>query len=552
MYGLDAGRVNFPRKVSRPASSYGNVPDVSHTISTAPRALLARTVASALALLLATGLFAAPAAAAGYTLTPSGTATTTASVAKTLSVVYKYNGTPRKKASVVLQKYSGGSWVKVRTLTTSSSGRATMSVKPSVTTTYRFKTARATSKTLKVTVVPGSWSIAGSGNGHGVGMSQYGAYQMARTGSTASDILRHYYRGATVSTAANPETSIDVQVLGRSTDPATTTLSLSAGSWRVLDGAQRQLATGTSARKVAIARTTAGVTAKITENGTVRQTIGARKTLYLEWTGTDYWPGTSGTVTVSGAQGSYRHGRLRVTSPNARPNVVNQVVINDEYLYGLDEMPSLWGTSAYGGAAALQAQAIVARNYAILDKTEGLKAACDCHLYDDTSSQNYTGWKKEGGQAGATWRAAVDATRQDDASTVTVVRNASNGIAETPYFASSGRGGTFSGTTNNQDAFGTAKQTHLQHVTDPYSAQAPSNPNTSWTGTLTQAKAKSIFQLGWVKSVKITARYSSGQIKTMQAVSAQGTTRTLTKTSEGWRIALGFRASWADTVTAKK
>ncbi|MGI5187021.1 hypothetical protein ACQEVI_02625 [Promicromonospora sp. CA-289599] len=53
-------------------------------------------------------------------------------------------------------------------------------------------------------------------------MSQYGAYEMARTGSTASDILRYYYPGATVSTANNPWTSIDVQVLGRTSDPTTT------------------------------------------------------------------------------------------------------------------------------------------------------------------------------------------------------------------------------------------------------------------------------------------------------------------------------------------
>lgn len=525
---------------------------MSSLISAAPRARLARVVASAVALFLAIGLSAVPAAAAGYTLTASGTSTTTASVPRTLSVVYRYNGVARKNATVTLQRYSSGSWVRVKSVTTGSTGRARTSVNPSSTTKYRFATRRATSATVTVTVVPGSWSIAGSGYGHGVGMSQWGAYQMARTGSTASDILRYYYPGATVGTTNNPWTSIDVQVLGKASDPATTTLSLSAGSWRLLDSGLNQLATGTSARRITIARTTSGVTAKVTENGTVRQTIGARPTLYLEWTGTDYWPGTAGTVTVSGAQGSYRHGRLRISSPNARPNVVNQVVINDEYLYGLDEMASLWGTSGYGGAAALQAQAIVARNYAILDKTEGLKASCDCHLYDDTSSQNYTGWKKEGGEAGATWRAAVDATRQDGAATVSIVRNASGGIAETPYFASSGRGGSYSGTTNNQDAFGTAAQAHLAHVPDPYSAQAPGNPYTSWTGTLTQARAKSIFQLGWVRSVKVTARYSSGQIKTMQAVSDKGVTRTLTKTAEGWRIKLGFRGSWAHTVTARR
>jgi stage II sporulation protein D len=531
---------------------------VSSLISVAPRAPRSRAVTSALALLLAlfltTGLSAAPAAAAGYTLTASGTSTTTASAARTLSVVYKYNGAPRANASVTLQRYSAGSWVRVRSVTTGSTGKATTSVKPSVTTKYRFTTSRATSATVTVTVVPGSWSIAGSGHGHGVGMSQYGAYQMAREGMTAADILRYYYPGATVGTAGNPWTPIDVQVLGRTTDPATTTLSLSAGSWRLLDGVAATLATGTSARKITVARTSAGVTARITENGTVRQTISARPTLYLEWTGTDYLEpeGTAGIVTVTGAQGSYRHGRLRITSPNGRPNVVNQVVINDEYLYGLDEMPSLWGTSSYGGAAALQAQAIVARNYAILDKTEGLKASCDCHLYDDTSSQNYSGWKKEGGEAGATWRGAVDATRQDAASTVSVVRNPSGGIAETPYFASSGRGGSFRGTANNQDAFGTAPQSHLAHVADPYSARAPGNPDVSWPGTLTQARAQQIFSHGWVASVRITARYSSGQIKTMVAVSDKGVTRTLTKTAEGWRTTLGFRGSWAHTVTAQK
>ena len=530
---------------------------MSTSISAAPGAGLVRTLAAVLvtcltAALLTVGLPAVPAVAAGYTLTASGSATTTAATAKTLSVVYRYNGAARKNASVAVQQYRDGIWVRIKTVTTGSTGKATTSVKPSVTTKYRFKTVKATSATLTVTVVPGSWAIAGSGNGHGVGMAQYGAYQMARTGSTASQILGYYYPGATVATANNPRTSIDVQVLGKAADPTTTTISLSAGSWRLLDGAQAQLATGTSARKLSIARTTAGVTAKITENGTVRQTISARRTLWLEWTGTDYWAGTAGTVTVSGAQGSYRHGRLRITSPNPRPNVVNQVVLNDEYLYGLDEMPSLWGTSGYGGAAALQAQAIVARNYAILAKTAGLKTSCDCHLYDDTSSQNYTGWKKEGGEAGSTWRAAVDATRQDGASTVSIVRNPVGEIAETPYFASSGRGGSYSGTTNNQDAFGTAAQSHLAHVADPYSAQAPGNPNTSWTGTLTQTKAKSVFDLAWVKSVKVTARYSSGQIKTMQAVSVQGTTRNLTKTAEGWRTTLGFRASWVDTVTARK
>ena len=37
-----------------------------------------------------------------------------------------------------------------------------------------------------------------TGYGHGVGMSQYGAQQMAREGSSYREILTHYYTGVTL------------------------------------------------------------------------------------------------------------------------------------------------------------------------------------------------------------------------------------------------------------------------------------------------------------------------------------------------------------------
>ena len=37
--------------------------------------------------------------------------------------------------------------------------------------------------------------VRGAGFGHGVGMSQYGAYGYARHGRTYSEILTHYYTG---------------------------------------------------------------------------------------------------------------------------------------------------------------------------------------------------------------------------------------------------------------------------------------------------------------------------------------------------------------------
>ena len=44
-----------------------------------------------------------------------------------------------------------------------------------------------------------SWSFETKGLGHGVGMSQYGANEMAKAGKNFNDILLHYYTGVTLS-----------------------------------------------------------------------------------------------------------------------------------------------------------------------------------------------------------------------------------------------------------------------------------------------------------------------------------------------------------------
>ena len=40
--------------------------------------------------------------------------------------------------------------------------------------------------------------LEGRGSGHGVGMSQWGAYIMAREGFSCGDILKHYYYGVEI------------------------------------------------------------------------------------------------------------------------------------------------------------------------------------------------------------------------------------------------------------------------------------------------------------------------------------------------------------------
>lgn len=49
------------------------------------------------------------------------------------------------------------------------------------------------------TQAPSEFVIDGGGFGHGIGMSQYGAYGMARQGRDYREILAHYYSGSTLS-----------------------------------------------------------------------------------------------------------------------------------------------------------------------------------------------------------------------------------------------------------------------------------------------------------------------------------------------------------------
>jgi len=55
---------------------------------------------------------------------------------------------------------------------------------------------------LKVEIVkssiPSTFIFSGSGNGHGVGMSQWGAYGMALQGYKYQEILKYYYQGINI------------------------------------------------------------------------------------------------------------------------------------------------------------------------------------------------------------------------------------------------------------------------------------------------------------------------------------------------------------------
>jgi stage II sporulation protein D len=394
--------------------------------------------------------------------------------------------------------------------------------------------------------VPDEFLLHGSGYGHGVGMPQYGAYEMARQGHGASRILRYFYTGTGVGTRVTPSL-INVQVFGPDPynfsgydDASKTDITVRGGRWQLLAGS-RVLATGWGGTMHLSARDGDAV---VWAEGKRYQ----RQGLTLRWSGTRYYRPSAApaAVTVAGAQGTYRHGRLLLSESRGRANVVNQVRLNTEYLWGLAEMPTSWGTT--GGREALRAQVVVARSYALL-KRGHWKSACGCHVVDDVRDQNFVGWQDEHAAYRRAWIGAVSSTRVSP--TRAVVLTSGGRPVEAHYYSSSG-----GRTANSEDVWSSALS-HERSVADPYSAAAPGNRYASWVRVLTQSHARALFGLPDVTAVWVVSRYESGQVRTLRARSSNGETGTLTRSADQVRAAVGEHAkgglpsSWIKRVTTR-
>ncbi|BDZ42860.1 hypothetical protein GCM10025865_21590 [Paraoerskovia sediminicola] len=467
----------------------------------------------------------------------TGPTTITSGGSTTVTATYTKNGTKVSRATVELQKYTSSGWVDAAPITITD-GTGARTIYPKGTTTYRIRNynGSAISTTFKVTVssVPASFTIRGSGFGHGVGMSQYGAYAMALAGNSSTQILGHYYPGTKVSRPTTPE-SVAVQVFGPepysytkgtySDEKTSTTVKVTGGSWRLRSDDGTTLASGTGTTEIGLSTTSTTVTATIGSR-TYRDAV-----LRIHWSGTRYYmsSGPEALATITGAQGVYRNGRLTVRPRSGKVNIVNDVLLNTEYLYGIAEMPSSWGRTTL---SALAAQAITARSYAM---TKSWKSACACHVVDDIRDQNYTGWRKEGegtsGYYGDIWVRAVDATVSNRTS-AKVLTYAGKPVA-THYFSSSG-----GRTVSSQDVW-TSTVPFEQSVDDHWSLDAPGNSMKAWTRSINQRSAQTLFGLSDVVSISVSKKSSGGTMLALTATSSAGATTTISGKSDALRSRLG-------------
>ncbi len=334
-----------------------------------------------------------------------------------------------------------------------------------------------------------TWVIKGRGFGHGVGMSQYGAYGLARHGHGYRSILSHYYKHTRVGRAS-----------GRPIRVLLASGTSSVGFKRAERACGKRLR---RRHRYRFRRSRSGVTLRGS---------GGRK---LAACGRAATATGKGTIRIRG-KGSYR-GKLRVQA-SGRGLVVTNVVGVDRYAMGVvaNEMPPSWSQPA------LRAQAVAARSFGLANSGGG-----SFDVYDDTRSQVYGG---KGSETRSTNRACKHTKRQ-------VVRYRRQ-IATTYYSSSSG-----GRTEAIQFAFpGASPVPYLKSVNDPYDGISPDH---SWRVRYSQGEIESrlagLFS-GRLRKVKVLKRGDSPRIVRARVVGSRGGSKTTGPDLQG---RLGLKSTWA-------
>jgi stage II sporulation protein D len=330
------------------------------------------------------------------------------------------------------------------------------------------------------------WVIHGRGFGHGVGMSQYGAYGYAKHGRDYRSILGHYYRHTRIGKANGR-----VKVL----------LASGVGS---VGFSKARRACGKRLHK------RRGYQFADSGSRVVLRSQRGRRLASCGHSGTA--KGGNG-IRVAG-KGTYR-GTLKAKESDGLL-VVNKVDV-DDYARGViaNEMSSSWPQDA------LRAQAVATRSYGLSSK-----AGRGFDVYDDTRSQVYGG---KGTETRATDR-AVRATKRE------VLRYHQHVI--TAFFFSTSGGQTESA----RYVFGSRPVRYLKSVKDPFDRVSPFH---KWKVSHSQHEMESrldgLFR-GRLRKIEVTKTGDSPRIVKAKVVGSRGSSRVSGSTLQR---RLGLMSTWA-------
>ena len=331
--------------------------------------------------------------------------------------------------------------------------------------------------------------VSGRGWGHGVGMSQYGAYGQAQAGRTYAEILGHYYSGTTIGKAGRKVVRV---LLAEGRQAVTVSSSV---PYTAVD------ATGAVFKLPKGALTLRSDLALSPEAGA--PPTPAQPPLVVR-------PGKKAVLALDGKM--YR-GKLELVSQGAFLRVVNVVPL-ESYLQGVvaGEVPFSWPTEV------LKAQAVAARSYALASLVKGKPF----DLYSDVRSQVYLG---VAGEKPSTTKAVADTAGE-------VVLYGGK-VATTYYFSTSG-----GKTASAADVFG-FEVPYLQSRPDPWDKASPYH---RWGPVVLGARTLQSKLGGTARVLDATGSATrSGRLRSLVLTTTAGSE---TVPASLVRTALGLRSTW--------
>lgn len=395
-----------------------------------------------------------------------------------------------------------------------------------------------------------SVTITGGGWGHGLGMSQYGAYGRALNGKSATQILKKYYTNVSVTGRKMPR-NIRVGLLQFRSSVVVSPHQFRDGGGRIVwkeRGKSGRIAGGGSNATWKVEPSTTGGMRLFKNGSRVRRDGvsvfgGPSRPLVAIYEK----HGTS--LGIEGKAHKYPYGKLDVgthSSNDCSAGYCLRAVVKlgmQKYLYGLGEVPSSWPQSV------LQAQAIAGRTYAFdkVKRSGQHRQPCDCAVFDSVLDQAYIGDSKRTGSGSywADWKGAVDATRN------TVILH--NGAPITALYSSSSGGYT----ENNENVWGDGTAAtaigYLRGVRDRADRAQGNNPNYKWKETMTysafESKLQAAYGIGSLREFKLIRPFGvSGRVTVVRpdgkgGARVAGSNKTVRVSGWSLRSALSLRDS---------
>jgi SpoIID/LytB domain protein len=377
-------------------------------------------------------------------------------------------------------------------------------------------------------------TFVGHGFGHGRGLGQYGSYGYAvDRGFTFEQILAVYYPN-TAAGSIDPATTMSTrlgELVGLDTvvvhDGAHLTTSAAAGEFsavRVQRASNEQL-------NVFVGTGCDGGPGGWQPLGSALPVGSVRPTVSFDATGRSDGDPVANLLAICEPDGQKRYYRGTLYATLDAAGVQHSVNVTgiDSYLRGVvpRESPASWGDAGGGrGMAALRAQSVAARSYALTENRYAYAKTCDsqaCQVYGGAGVVN----------PGSPVLVTLEDRRTDQAiaDTTLAVRIIAGAPARTEFSSSTG-GWTGGGAT-------------FPVVADLGDATSV-NPNVNWSTTLNRADIEAKYPtIGTLLLIDVTKRNGAGDWGgRVSSVVLRGTTAAVTLTGEQARLGLGLKSDW--------